>query len=273
MCLLTPFASSIYPPAPGMVEKNMSSYCRLSHPFFSSSTAPNHLVCSLSASCFSHIDSTSIKLHHESFSFNIFWQFKSLAPEFQLYREKNAISYLSHIDFQTLLICENFIWGKFCQLKGVSSCVMLRFSCMFNQSPVYVWNSRSCTRLLDACIPANVSFCVSPDGFSLHTSVFELHQLFEMNASPGENSTAITSPGWILTLLSLLFHLFLWCFYRLNGISGPAAGSGSISLKKKHAYFSTCAHLAVNNLQHVSDMFYLLSLRWVTTQSSVFYHI
>lgn len=89
----------IYPPAPGMVEKSMSSYCQLSHHFFSSSTAPDLLVCSLSASCFSlHIDSTSIKPQHESFSFNIVWQFKSLPLEFQLYWEKNTISYLSHID-------------------------------------------------------------------------------------------------------------------------------------------------------------------------------
>lgn len=136
MCLVTPFAPAICSPAPGMVEKSMSSYCQPSHPFFSSSTAPDHLLASLSASCCSAIDSTSIKLQHESFSFNIVWQFKSLPLEFQLYREKNTISYLS----QMRLMSENFICCKFWQLKGVSSCIVLRFSCMFNQLPVYVWN-------------------------------------------------------------------------------------------------------------------------------------
>lgn len=87
MCLLTLCAPSIYPLAPGMVAKSLSSYFRLFQPFFLSSTAPNHLFCSLSASCFSTIDFTSTKLPRYSFSFNIVWQFQSSPLQFQLYRD------------------------------------------------------------------------------------------------------------------------------------------------------------------------------------------
>lgn len=98
--------------------------------------------------------------------------------------------------------------------------------------------------LLDACIPANVSFCIFPNGFSPHT--YELHQLSRWTPLLGKicDSTAITSPGRILTLF---FLSHFTCFYRffswLNWISGPAADFGSISLKKKHGYFSTCSQL------------------------------
>lgn len=98
MWLLTPLAPSIYPPAPGMVMKSMSSYCRLSQTFFHCRRSPSDHRLFPPVLHVSLLLTTSIKLQHGSFSLNIVWQFKSLPPEFQLYREKNTISYLSHID-------------------------------------------------------------------------------------------------------------------------------------------------------------------------------
>lgn len=145
-----------------------------------------------------------------------------------------------HADLQTLSISENFMWCRFCHIKGISSCVMLRFSCMF-MSPVYVWSLYPSKRII-LRFPLMVS--LPPP---THTSVFKLHQLLEMNASPGESMLlhSYYFTGRILTLFSLYpISVFLMYFSpRLNWNSGTAADSWSISPKKKHAYFSTRAQL------------------------------
>lgn len=235
---------------------SLSSYCQRSRRFFSSSTAPDHLIRPLCTSCFSPIDSTSIKPQRESLSFNIVWQFKSLPPEFQLYREEKKKTF--HI-YRTQ-ICKRFQLVKiscgvdFATLKGISSCVVLRISCMF-MSPVYVCSSRSCTSRRDTCIPANVSFCGFPWWFlsppHTHTSVFKLHQLLGMNASPGEKMRLLLHRTDINALLSLPFHLFL-CFF-----------SPQVKLK-----FWYCSRFELHFPKEETCLFFYTCTTWQSTTCS-----